>query len=91
MSAIHRIEAALAIGGQRVVFETLFTSEKDANSAVEFLQHLEETVELQHVSIEPVTFDEFKERLGIRIDEIRKDYPIKKLFEAMVAANKVAA
>lgn len=91
MSAIHRIEAALAIGGQRVVFETLFTSEEDANSAVEFLQHLEETVDLQHVSIEPVTFDEFKERLGIRIDEIRKDNPVKKLFEAMIAANTVAA
>ena len=91
MSAIHKVEAALAIGGQRVVFETLFTSEEDANSAVEFLQHLEETVDLQHVSIEPVTFDEFKERLGIRIDEIRKDNPVKKLFEAMIAANTVAA
>ena len=91
MSAIHKVEAALAIGGQKVFFETLFTSDDDAKSAVEFLQHLEETVELQHVSIEPVTFNDFKERLGMRIDEIRKDNPIKKLFEAMTAANKVAA
>lgn len=91
MSAIHKIEAALILGGQEVVFETLFTNEEDAKSAVKFLQHLEETVALQHTAIEPVTFDEFKDRLGKRIDEIRKDYPVKKLFEAMVAANKVAA
>ena len=91
MSSIHKIEAALVLNGEKAVFEIIFTNEDDAQKAVEFLQNLEETVALQHTEIEPVTFDEFRDRLGKRIDEIRKDYPVKKLFEAMVAANKVAA
>jgi hypothetical protein len=91
MSAIHKIEAAFVINGQEGVFETLFTKEDDAKNAIDFLKGVEEVIALQHTMIEPVTFDEFKDRLGKRIDEIRKDYPVKKLFEAMVAANKVAA
>jgi len=91
MSSIHKIEAVLVINGEKSIFDIIFTSEDDAEKAVDFLQHLEETVALQHTAIEPMTFDEFKDRLGKRIDEIRKDYPVKKLFEAMVAANKVAA
>ena len=91
MSSIHKIEAALVLNGEKAVFEIIFTNEDDAQKAVEFLQNLEETVALQHTEIEPVTFDVFRDRLGKRIDEIRKDYPVKKLFEAMVAANKVAA
>jgi uncharacterized protein YfcZ (UPF0381/DUF406 family) len=87
MPSTHKIEALIEVADTLAQIEVIFTSREEADKAVAFLKNVEGLMKLEHAEIQPMTFEDFKDRLGERFDIIEKDRPLRK----MTAANAVPA
>ena len=87
MSPLYKIEAIAVIHGKIAHLDLIFADEKEADQTYEFLSNLEEVGHLTYKVAEPMTFKEFKQKLGARFDILAS----KTNLETAEPANTVAA
>jgi len=87
MSLVYKITAVAVINSNIVDFELLFTDRDEADKACEFLKNLEEISSLEFAIVIPLTFKEFKQKLGERFDVIASQTDLR----GAQTANTVAA
>jgi hypothetical protein len=87
MTTVHKIEAFVEVADTLAHIEIVFTSLEEAEKAKEFLKNVEGLMKMEHFEVEPMTFLDFKDKLGERFDIIEQNRSLR----SMDAANTVAA
>ena len=85
--SIFRIEAMAMVAGKAVHFDVLFNDRSEADKACSFLRKVEGIVHLEYTGIQPITFEDFKDKLGEQFDVIEEEVS----FSRIKTANTVAA
>jgi len=87
MTTVHKIQALVEVADTLADIEVIFTNGEEAEKAKEFLMKVEGLMRMEHFEVEPMTFLDFKDKLGERFDIIEQNRSLR----SIDAANTVAA